>query len=398
MRPARACDEGMFGVARRLGDARTMVEADYWWLQHGFSAADGRSKVYSAFQAANLAHLIDAVPAFSAKIVDPASVLKYRHRIEFAGRVVAQPMAWHRPTVTAIIDGKPAAVWLDTGTAIPLVMDRTHAASLGATPLLGPLLAPRAGGGTPRVTKDFATALVAEFKFGGLVMHNVAATVVPDGTFRVGVLVGLPVLARFGRVDLDDTRIAMGSVVPHCASGTALKFVGAGRLGFSTTVNDQPAVAFVDTGDVNAVTIKPNLGSGFSGANDARSRERREAVSTHHGIRIRIGSWSIAEMDVPDAPRDDPRARHALPPGVDVNIGAPLLALADVRIDFSKPALCVSPKPTVEHGAVIVLGTPQEDSIAHSPLMVLSNFLDRILTTASSPAGGRAGHATSHAH
>lgn len=360
LQPARVCDEAMFGVAQRLGDARSMVDADYWWQQHGFSAADKTSNVYLAFQKANLGRLVDTVPAFSARVADSSSVLKYQHRIVFAGHVPTEPMTWHRPTVMATINGKPVAVVVDTGTVVPLVMDRTRAAALGATPLLGELIAPAMGKVSPMGTRGFTRALIASFKFGGLVMHNVAATVVPDGTFQVGVLVGLPVLARFGRVDLNDVRIATGLAVPHCTSGMSLRFVGEGQLGFSTIANDQPVVAFIDTGDVNALTLKAQSKPGSSSeVKNTSSSERRDVAKANHRIWIQIGTWSVTEVNVSDASRAMD-ANRALPAGIDVNIGAPLLALADVRIDFSKPSLCVSPKPAVKDGAVIVFRNQRE--------------------------------------
>src|SRR6185437_1543829 len=159
MQPAKVCDEAMFQVARRLGDARTMVEADYWWQRHGFSAADKTSKLYSAFQKANLARLVHTVPAFSATVADSPSVLKYQHRIEFAGRVAAEPLTWHRPTVAAAINGKPVTVLVDTGTALPLMMDQTHATALGAIPLMGGWAKPGMIRNPTTGTKGFTTAL-----------------------------------------------------------------------------------------------------------------------------------------------------------------------------------------------------------------------------------------------
>ena len=354
MRPAKICDEAMFGVAQRLGDARVMIEAAYWWQQHGFSEADKTSKVYLAFQKANLAQLVDTVPAFSVTLAGSPTVLKYQHRIESVGSVPAEPLAWHRPNVTATINDKPVVVLVDTGTVVPLTVDQTNAAALGAMPLFGDLVAPVMGKASQTETQGFTHALIDTFKFGGLVMHNVAATVVPDGTFSVGILVGLPVLARFGRVDLNNKRIAVGSAAPHCARGTPLEFVGEGQLGFSTTANGQPSVAFVDTGDVNALTTKSQLKTMPFDTKNMNSLELRDGAETHHRLRIQIGSWSMTEINVPDG-RRAPGAKRALPPGVDVNIGAPLLALADVQIDFSKPSLCVSPKPAVKDGAVIVI-------------------------------------------
>jgi hypothetical protein len=222
VRAARICDEVMFRSGYRIGDARSMVDADYWWQQHGFSGADKTSKAYSAFQKADLARLLDTVPVFSAKVVGGSSVLKYRRRVEFAGRLSARPLASRRPTVAATINDKPVTVMVDTGTVLPIMMDQAHATALGATPLLGEWVAPGMEKHPLPGARRFSTDLIANFKFGDLVMHNVATAVVPDGTFHVGVLIGLPVLARFGRVDLNDVRIAMGKAVPRCTSGGSI--------------------------------------------------------------------------------------------------------------------------------------------------------------------------------
>ncbi|HKZ11980.1 MAG TPA: hypothetical protein VJL61_14930 [Rhodanobacteraceae bacterium] len=115
-----------------MGDARSMVEADYWWQQHGFAVADKTSKPCVAFQQAGLAHLVGTVPAFSAKVVDSSSVMKYQHRIDFSGRVGTGPFASHRPTVAATINGKPVTVLVDTGTVLPPGEDGAAHADHGA--------------------------------------------------------------------------------------------------------------------------------------------------------------------------------------------------------------------------------------------------------------------------
>jgi hypothetical protein len=385
----RVCDDAMFGAAQRLGDARSMVEADYWWQQNGFSAADQTSKATFVSQAPNLARLIDTVPAFSAKVVVSSSVLNYQHRIEFAGHVAAEPLTWHRPTVTAAINGKPVAVLVDTGTALPLMMDQTHATALGAIPLMGGWAKPGMIRNPPTGTKGFTTALITSFKFGGLVMHNVAATIVPDGTFHVGVLVGLPVLARFGRVDLNDARIATGLAV-HCTSGVPLRLVGEGQLGFSTIADGSPAIAMVDTGSMYALFAKQGESPGSSIASKTSLRESPEIPPAHRRrVRVQIGAWSMTGVGMPDA-------KITLPPGVDVSIGAPLLAFADVRIDFAKPSLCVSPKPSVKDGAVFVYRDRREGSIEKDPVVTLLVFLKDFLTKMALPSAaheGRAAHA-----
>ncbi|HJR13458.1 MAG TPA: retropepsin-like aspartic protease [Rhodanobacteraceae bacterium] len=391
LKPARVCDEAMFGVARRLGDARTMVGADYWWQQHGFAAADKTSKVYSAFQKANLARLVNTVPAFSAAVAGSPSVLKYPHRIEFSGRLAAEPLTSRRPTVMATIDGKPVAVMVDTGTVLPLMMDQAHATALGATPLLGELVAPGMEKHPLPGAKGFSTDLIANFKFGDLVMHNVATAVVPDGRFHVGVLVGLPVLARFGRVDLDDARIATGMAVPHCTSSMPLRFVGVGQLGFSTTANGRPAIAMVDTGSMYALFAKPEARPNSSAVSKTSLWEWPEAPSAHHRqVGVQIGEWSMTGIDMPDA-------KLTLPPNVDVSIGAPLLTFADVRIDFAKPSLCVSPKPPVKDGAVFVHRDRREESFAKSPIGILLGVLEHAVETLSSRTSIHDNHAASHA-
>ena len=391
MQPARVCDEAMFRVARRLGDARTMVEADYWWQRHGFSAADKTSKLYSAFQKANLARLVHTVPAFSATVADSPSVLKYQHRIEFAGRVAAEPLTWHRPTVTATINGKPVAVMVDTGTILPVMMDQTHATALGATRLLGELAAPGTEKHPLPGAKGFGTDLIANFKFGDLVMHNVATAVFPDGRFHIGVLVGLPVLARFGRVDLDDARIATGLAVPHCTSGMQLRIVGAGQLGFATTANGRPAIAMLDTGSMYALFAKPETSPNSSAMSKTSRSEWPEAPSAHHRqVGVQIGAGSMTGVDMPDA-------KFTLPPDVDVTIGAPLLTFADVRIDFAKPSLCVSPKPSVKDGAVFVYRDRREESFAKSPIAILLDVLERAVENLSPRTGIHDSHAASHA-
>lgn len=384
--PEKGCDAVMFRAAQRLGDARTMVEADYWWQRHGLSATDKTSKLYLAFQQADLTRLVDTVPAFSARIVDSPSTLAYQHRIEFSGRVAEQPLTWHRPTVTAIINGKPVAVLVDTGTVVPLVMDQTHATVLGAIPLMSGWVEPGVARSPPAGTKGFTEALITRFEFGGLLLHNVAAMVVPDGTFHVGVLVGLPVLARFGRVSLSDTQITLGAAARQCANSIPLRFVGGGQLGFSTTADGRPVTAFVDTGDENALVIRPKPESGSSGATDLGRSMRRTAVEARRQLRIQLGSWSIMQIDTLNASRPM-GAGHALPAGVGVNIGAPLLAFADVQFDFSKPSLCVSPKPAVKNGAVFVLRDWREESFAKNPIGTLLDLLDRALAVFLSPGG-----------
>lgn len=387
----RVCDDAMFGAAQRLGDARSMVEADYWWQQHGFSAADKTSKANSAPQAANLARLIDTVPAFSAKVVGSSSVLKYQHRIEFAGRVAAEPLAWHRPMVTVTVNGKSVMALVDTGTVLPLMMDQAHAKALGAIPLMvGDWVKPGRAKNPP-TGKSSTTALITRFKFGDLVMHNVAATIVPDGRFGVGVLVGLPVLARFGRVNLSDTQITTGAAVGQCASGTPLTFVGEGQLGFLTTANGRPTVAMVDTGSMYALLARPGTNSAYSTEDKTSPSKRPERLSgPHRRVRVQIGAWSMMGIDMPDT-------KPTPPQGVDVSIGAPLLAFADVQFDFSNPSLCVSPKPAVKDGAVIVFRNQREESLAKGPVAALLRALEAIMVKMSSPAGVHQGHAAAHA-
>lgn len=379
MLPAKLCDDAMFGAAQRLGDPRAMVEADYWWLQHGFSAADKTSKLHGAFEKADLAHLVGTVPALTATVVGDSSTLEYLHRIEFAGRVAAGPPAAHRPTVTATINGKPVAVLVDTGTVLPLMMDQSHAAALGATPLLGGWVAPGKGRHAVPGAKGFGTDVIARFRLGGLVMHNLAAAVVPDGTFHVGVMVGLPVLARFGRVNLGDTRITTGGVAPRCTNRLPLRFVGTGQLGFSTIANGRPATAMIDTGSMYALYARPGSGPHAPTMGNPRLQETRETPPPHRRhVGVRLGRWSMTGVDMPDA-------KISLPPGVDVSIGAPLLAFADVGIDFSKPSLCVGPRPSVKDGLVLRYGDGREASTANDPFATLLRMLDGFLTKVSPP-------------
>jgi hypothetical protein len=130
-----------------------------------------------------------------------------------------------------------------------------------------------------------------------------------------------------------------------------------------------------------ALFARQGTDAGASTASSAGPRLPGASPALHRRVRVHLGRWSMMGVDMPGA-------NVRLPPGIDVSIGAPLLAFADVRMDFAKPSLCVGPKPSVKDGLVFAYRDRRDKSATKDPVATLLRILEDFLTQIGPPGSG----------
>lgn len=339
LREAERCNATLRDAAYYLGDAHAVLESAFWQSRHAVPN-DGPAVL---FQGADLARLVRTVAPLSVSRQGAGSKLEYVHPISLRRHVEGAGVATARgsqPAVVVRINGRRVTAMVDTGTYVPLMLDQAHAYELGAVPLVTGITAPRSLAVPSPQPDSAAYDLVSAFRFGGVVMHNVLAIVVRNGYLPGGAIVGLPVLARYNQVTFGKKGISLGETVKSC-DGTRLPLIvtpssqGFGLV-FPVKVHGRSVKAMFDTGSNKLLLARPALFTTTSSSKRIpRRREQSTSALDRHSLSTRIGRLHLVA--------------HGAPVGVkgmsaDIDIGAPVLAAADVRINFSDPSLCFIPK------------------------------------------------------
>jgi predicted aspartyl protease len=330
-RMALNCNAILRDAAYYLGDAHAVLESVHWQSRHARSG-DGLA---APFQDGDVAR---TVAPLSVSFEGSDSKLEYVHPFSLKRHLDDNSQAVRvrgdRPAVMVRINDQDVAAMVDTGTYVPLMLDQAHAYQVGAVPLVTGVVAPRSLAVPSPLPDSAAYDLIGTFRFGGVVMRNVLAIVVRNGHLPGGAIVGLPVLARYKQVTFGTRGVTLSGAADSC-DGTQLPLTvtpasqGFGLV-FPVEVHGKSVKAMFDTGSNALLLANPVL---FSNSLVTKSESSTTSFE-HRSLSVWIGRLHLMT--------------HRAPLGVDgmsadVHIGAPLLAAADVRINFSNRSLCVIP-------------------------------------------------------
>lgn len=342
------CNRNAAGVALVMGDARGYFQTLDWTKNIGFPAIarsrQGREpKFGKPFNEVDLDKLAKSVPPFSATLSAGSASLDYSHPLyKVLGNQGNHVTTYGTngvatiPEVTMEIDGKPAKALVDTGTSYLLTLDQAQAKALGVKTLVAGLPAIATMGKAP-AKGGTSFGLVDRLVFGPLTINNAMAIVAPTGYLPgPGVLVGLPLLARFKQVEFEQSRLVIDTTASACKYPLALIFASSweenGKLVFAAKANGKPIKASVDTGAAVPLIASRAL---MAPTATAQAATTAPATPSHQPIEVQFGNSRFSYNDPPVIPTLD------VP---DVIIGAPILEGWNVRFNFSKPSLCLIPR------------------------------------------------------
>lgn len=340
---ARLCNERALRAARVLGDAHSFIAATDW--QHRYGDGRGLDPAFAKVDLATLAHSLAplAVDGKGGNVrldyVHPlgARIDARSRKVEATGRVSAM-----RPEVAVDINGKRANALVDTGAPVPVVLDETRARKLGAVSLVKGVRPPGTFNAPDPVAGSASYAVVDRFTIGTLSMRNVLAVVMRDGTVpKPGVVVGLPVLARYPQVTFTSSQLLLDTAAGRCDGKPvpmSVRFAAEGAFGmlFPVRAGNKDADATFDTGMGFPMVISPasRLASGLQPP--LQKQPASPAFIIHPGsIAIEVGPIRVKPYYVYVS-------RLRFP--ADVAIGSPVLLGADMEMDFANLTLCVIPR------------------------------------------------------
>lgn len=336
---ARKCNETMQMAASSLGNARALSGTVYW--EQRFGSATAVRSLATSFAHTDWRRLARAVPPVAVAFDGGNATLEYLHDIDIGAethvdaRAAAGSVSRARslPMVAARINGHAVTAGIDTGASFPLVLDRSHARSLGAVPLVsGILVPPTLGDSGPGAMGDYD--LVKKLRFGTLVMHDVAAVVVSSIPGSEGVLVGLPMLANYAQVTFGKSRVRLETDTSPCPAPVPLSArstngAPSDALHFPVRADGKVVSAVFDTGSTLLLLggpallqhpIGPNGGMGYAAG-----------YWPHRALDVWVGNFHMRSANAPVG---------AVNVSADIDIGSPVLTLADVRLDFQHHSIC----------------------------------------------------------
>jgi predicted aspartyl protease len=325
------CGATAVGAAWQLGDPKRLFGQIAQLKKHGAMPHKNRGPFVD--NAPKLAH---ALPETTVDITAGSGSIPLVERAEPDD--APHTTNWNTPQVAIMANGHTLKADVDTGSAMALTMDASHAKGLGIKTLATGLTAvPTLN--VRKTQKGNATlGLLRRFKLGPMTIRNLAVMVVPDGYAASGVLIGWPVLAHFEQVTFRDKSITVSMDKTSCAHPIPETYAAnttrqLGQFVFRAEVDGAPVSAMFDSGASPLLAARPGLAADRRGeAADARPpRSGYLSVSLGHG---HIASYSAAfDAQLPDS----------MP---DVLIGIPLVATADVAVRYSPPSLCIIPTDT----------------------------------------------------
>lgn len=347
---ALSCNGVAYRSAFAMGDAREAFRTLVWVKKVGFPAMTrmhrGTPGFGNAFDRADIDQIAKSLPPFFTKRSPDRASLDYSNAPYKEDNAIH--LTTHAsgasiiPAVTIVVNGKQLKAFVDTGSASSVVMDQAHATELGVKTLVAGLPAIATLGRSP-ATGSTSLALVDELVFGPLTVHDVMAIVVPTGYLPgSGVMVGLPLLARFQQVEFGRSRLTVGGTASGCNDPLALTFASSpredGKLVFDAGADGKPIKASIDTGaDVPLIAGRHLAPPSVDNDSAVQSATVAQAGPIQRYLKVWFGKSHLSYDDTPVIPTLE------VP---DVLIGAPILAGWDVHFDFLKPSLCLAPTST----------------------------------------------------
>lgn len=325
---AQACNIMMRVAASNMGNAHALFGTVYWEQRFGSASATRSLPTGSAHT--DWPRLARTVPPVSVAFEGGNTTLEYVHAID----IDTGGGTHRRVMVAARINGHPVTAGIDTGLSFPLVLNRGQARSLGAVPLISGIpVPPTLGDSGAGARADYD--LVKKFRFGTLIMRNVAAVVVPSIPGSDGVLVGLPVLANYAQVTFGKSKVGLETDTSPCPlpvplSAQPTKEAPSDMLHFRVRADGKIVNAVFDTGSTIPLLGGPALLQHPIGPNGDMGYAA--GYWPHRALDVWVGNFHMRSAYAPVGAVNVP---------ADIDIGTPILALADVRLDFRQPALCI---------------------------------------------------------
>ena len=343
MPAALSCSTVAYRAALMRGDARETFRALSWIKHNGFSEMARQSGkppgFNNAFDNVDVDQLANSLPPISSSLAPRAASLGYANAKVMTPTVqngliytLAANDTRSVPSIPVEINGKKTEAATDTGNAYAIILDQSRADALGVK-ILVTGLPPMPTLGRGPVGTSLSLGLVDKLVAGPLTLRNVLAIVVPSGnTLTDRINIGMPLLKQFQQLTFTSAGLAIGGEPKACKEPLPLTFASTGaeegHLVFDVKADGKVVKGEIDTGSASPLIAGNSLAPpGMKPANGSNPPTRY--------LSIRVGSAPfgyddtevMASLDVPA-----------------VVIGAPAIALWDIRYDFAGLSLCIEPR------------------------------------------------------
>lgn len=344
---AERCNEAAFGAALVRGDAHAMFASLEWDERVAFPAlaqalGRGRPRFGNGYDHVDIATLLKSVPPLEEQLTAIRGTLPIVNWPASGGDRAKSgtSVALHaHPQVDVTINGHAVAADVDTGTWAALTVSADRAKALGIRILVRGITAAPTMNSPGSAVGNASLGLVSKFTFGPLTLRNLAVYVVPAHFVLNGIVVGLPVLARFPQVTFSRGAIEVAPASPACADAVPLTYAASdvfqrGYLVFAGVRDGKPATVMFDSGSNARLVTRAGSAGDAPAASAPPAKPRVDRVGP---LAVTVGQRRVAARDA--------AFMSWLPAPIDVLIGAPILATDDVRLSFASPSICIDPRP-----------------------------------------------------
>jgi len=343
MMPAMNCSSVAYRSALVRGDARETFRTLSWVKHNGFAEMARQSGKPPAFNNAldnvDVDQLARTLPPFSSSLAPGATSIGYANAKFMTptvkgGLLHTLPPNDTRgvPSIPIEINGRKTDAAADTGNSYFIIMDQAHADALGVKTLVAGL-PPISTLGRGPVGTSLSLGLVDTLVAGPLTVRNALAIVVPSGnTLTDRIAVGMPLLKEFQQLEFNTSGVVVGGQPKACNEPLPLTFASTGaeegKLVFDARADGKTVKGEIDTGSMLPLIAGSPL------APPGIKTQNGDNFPTRY-LAIRLGSIPFSF---------DSTVVMSLLTSPGVIIGAPAIALWDIRYDFVGLSLCIVPR------------------------------------------------------
>lgn len=353
MTPAMNCSAVAYHSALIRGDARETFRTLSWVKHNGLAEIARQTGKPAAFNNAldnvDVDQLAKTLPPFSSSLVPGAASIGYANAKFMTPTAKGEQLqilppndTRGIPSIPIEINGKKTEAAADTGNSYFLIMDQAHADALGVKTLVAGL-PPMSTLGRGPVGTSLSLGLVDKLAAGPLTLRNALTIVVPSGnTLTDRISIGMPLLKEFRQLEFNTSGVVVGGQPKPCKEPLPLTFASTGteegKLVFDVKADGKTVKGEIDTG-----SMLPLI-AGSSLAPPGVKAQNGDSFPTRYlAIRLRSARFGFDSTEVMSSLTSP-----------EVIIGAPAIALWDIRYDFVGRSLCVVPR-----GARRSLQTPR---------------------------------------
>jgi predicted aspartyl protease len=289
----------------------------------------------------------------------PAPVAPEVNRFDpdLAQRWIAFDAARGNPMVIPVtVNGRPEQALLDTGSQLPVVVDRGEAAAMGQSPqALGAVSGVAGMATTEAIALNSFDISGLHHEGGQLALADLSAMAAAAPRTPITAIVGLPVLRGFAlQIDFDNGRmqlLAGGGTGAAERPGAAVRLSADGHLLTSITVNGAVLDPVeIDTGSNDILNLSRDAWAAVPGK-PTRASDMAAVALGGNGLvlntvarlpELMIGGRALHDIEVQVEPADGYLARH----GLKGRIGVELLRQFNVLLDPTGGRLALSERRT----------------------------------------------------